>query len=217
MNLSQTLAAKKAATAQNLPAEKLAIMEKSTNSLKEAKLSSNAIQTGETLPAFKLPDATENEVSLDHFSNDYLVISFYRGGWCPYCNMELKALQNILPELKKLNTDLIAISPETPDHSLTTSEKNELSFSVLSDIDNKYAKKLGLVFQMPEDLRALYHSFNLNVDAHNGNKDYELPMPATFIVNKKREVIYSFVPEDYTERLDPEVILEVIKKQSIPA
>ena len=86
--------------------------------------------------------------------------------------------------------------------------------TVLSDINNVYAKQLGLVFQMPEDLRTLYHSFNLNVDVHNGNKEYELPMPATYIINKQREIIYSFVPEDYTERLDPNTILSSIKKQS---
>jgi len=153
----------------------------------------------------------QNKVSLTSFDSEFLVISFYRGGWCPYCNLELKALQEILPELKELGADLIAVTPETPDNSLTTSEKNELSFSVLSDVNNTYAKSLGLVFQMPENLRELYHSFNLNVDVHNGNKDYELPMPATFIVNEQREIIYSFVPEDYTERLEPEIILNFLK------
>ncbi|OEK08943.1 alkyl hydroperoxide reductase [Flavivirga aquatica] len=217
MNLSQILSEKKAGAAQNIPAEKWAIMENSTNILKEAKLSLNAVKTGDILPVFNLPNANNTNIKLEDFNNEYLVISFYRGGWCPYCNIELRALQNILPELKKLNAELIAISPETPDNSLTTTEKNELSFNVLSDIDNKYAKSLGLVFQMPEDLRALYHSFNLNVDAHNGNKDYELPMPATYIINRQKEIIYSFVPEDYTERLEPEVVLEIIKKQSISA
>ena len=186
-------------------------MEASTNVLIKESLSVKAIQTGNILPAFQLPDATNNIKSLTSYKNKFLVISFYRGGWCPYCNMELKALQEILPELKTLDADLIAISPETPDNSLTTSEKNNLSFSVLSDIDNKYAKSLGLVFQMPEDLRELYHSFNLNVDEHNGNKDYELPMPATYVLNEKREIIHSFTSEDYRDRLEPSTILEVIR------
>ncbi len=213
MNLSKTLAEKKATTIKNLAPEKWAIMESSTNALKQASLSTKALQKGELLPDFNLPDINKNLISLKKFKNDFLVISFYRGGWCPYCNLELRALQNILPQLEELNTELIAISPETPDNSLTTSEKNELSFSVLSDTNNLYAKSLGLVFQMPEDLRELYHSFSLNVDAHNGNKEYELPMPATYIVNKHREIIYSFTPEDYTERLDPENILNIIQKK----
>ena len=128
--------------------------------------------------------------------------------------MELQALQGILPELDKFDAGLVAISPETPDNSLTTSEKNEISFSILSDLNNTYAKSLGLVFKMPEELQELYSgAFNIHVDVHNGNEDYELPMPATYVVNEKREIIYSFTPEDYTERLDPEVILKVLKEQ----
>lgn len=213
MSLSEVLLAKKNATAQNLAPEKYAIMQASTEALIKESLSTKALQKGSKLPSFDLLNAKENKVNLESFKSKFLVVSFYRGGWCPYCNVELKALQNILPELKELEADLIAISPETPDNSLTTSEKNELSFAVLSDVGNTYAKSLGLVFQMPEDLRALYHSFNLNVDAHNGNKDYELPMPATYVVNAEREVIYSFISEDYTERLEPSTILEVLKKQ----
>jgi len=187
-------------------------MEASTNALIEASLASKAIQTGSVLPSFNLPDVNNKAVSLESFTNKFLIVTFYRGGWCPYCNLELKAFQEILPDLKKLDAGLIAISPETPDNSLTTSEKNELSFTVLSDIDNLYAKSLGLVFQMPEDLRELYHSFNLNVDVHNGNKDYELPMPATYVLNAQREIIYSFTPEDYRDRLEPKTILEVLHK-----
>ena len=211
MKLSDKLAQKKQATIQNISNEKWEIMEKSTNSLKEAKLSENAVKKGDLFPDFNLVNINNKCVKISDFKYEYLVISFYRGGWCPYCNMELKALQSILPELKKLNTELIAISPEKPDNSLTTTEKNELSFTVLSDVDNKYAKLLGLVFQMPEDLRKLYHSFDIYVDMHNGNKDYELPMPATYIINKQKEVVYNFIPEDYTERLDPEKILRIIK------
>ena len=125
--------------------------------------------------------------------------------------MELKALQGIIPQLKAHNTALVAISPETPDHSLTTTQKNELSFEVLSDVNNTYAKSIGLVFQLPEDLRNVYHTFGIEVDKHNGNGDYELPMPATYAINRNSEIIHSFVPEDYTERLDPEMILEAIK------
>lgn len=215
MNLSKSLTERKATNKQNIPAEKWTIMEASTNKLKAQSLSTKALQTGDTLPSFTLPNVNNKNTSLTDFKEDFLVISFYRGGWCPFCNMELRALQNILPQLSKLNTALVAISPETPDNSLTTSKKNELTFSVLSDLENQYAKSLGLVFQLPKDLRAVYHSFNLDVDKHNGNKDYELPMPATYIVNKERKVIYSYVPEDYTERLDPEKVLSIISEVTL--
>ncbi len=214
MNLSKILSDIKLKNAQNIPAEKWEIMERSTNQLKENALGAKAIGKGAVFPPFTLPDINGKKKHLIDFNNDFLIISFYRGGWCPFCNLELKALQNIIPELNKLNTDLVAITPETPDNSLSTSEKNELSFSVLSDIDNTYAKSLGLVFELPKDLIAVYKSFNINLDKHNNNQDYELPMPATYILNKDKKIIYSFVPEDYTERLDPEAIIEVLKTHS---
>ena len=156
MRLTEKLAEKKEAVLKNIPTEKWEIMESSTKKLKDAKLSYDAIKTGDTITNFNLPDVNNRLVKLTDLKKDYLIISFYRGGWCPYCNLELKALQNILPELSTLNTELVAISPETPDNSLSTSEKNKLTFTVLSDIDNKYAKSLGLVFKMPEDLRSVY-------------------------------------------------------------
>lgn len=211
MSLTNQLAGVKKQTAENVPAESLAIMLKSTEKLQKQHLSENAFKKGDTILPFTLPNINSTKVSLEDITNKFTIISFYRGGWCPYCNLELKALQAILPELTELNTALVAITPETPDNSLTTSEKNKLNFEILSDIDNVYAKSLGLVFQMPENLRELYHSFNLNVDAHNGNKNYELPMPATYIINDQKEIVYSFVPEDYTERLDPTEILDFLK------
>ncbi|MDW7694526.1 peroxiredoxin-like family protein [Flammeovirgaceae bacterium SG7u.111] len=214
MSLTDQLSERRNNSAKVIPEAKRSIMLKSTADLKSQHLSEKALKTGQILPPFTLKYIEGNDVSLEHFKSQFLVISFYRGGWCPYCNMELKALQNILPELTALNSELIAITPETPDNSLTTLEKNELTFAVLSDIDNTYAKSLGLVFQLPEDLQGVYKDFGIEVDKHNGNNDFELPMPATYIVNKDREVIYSFVPEDYTERLEPETILEVIKNQN---
>ncbi|WP_250149107.1 peroxiredoxin-like family protein [Flagellimonas sp. 389] len=156
-------------------------MQQSKEELLNANISDKAIKADDILPDFQLPDEHGNPVSLNEIlQNEYLIISFYRGGWCPYCNLELGALQQHLEEFKQLGADLVAISPETPDNSLTTSEKNELQFKILSDINNTYAKKLNLVFQMPENLRDVYDSFGLHVDKHNGNTDYELPIPATY-------------------------------------
>jgi peroxiredoxin len=161
---------------------------------------------------FTLPNALGKNVSFaERVQKGKVVISFYRGGWCPYCNMELRALQEILPEIESLNSSLMAISPEVPDESLNTSEKNELSFDVLSDIDNKLAKEIGLVFQMPADLREVYQTFNIDVSKHNGNEDYELPLSATYVVNQNGIIEYAFGSEDYTERADPQEILKSLK------
>ncbi len=212
MSLTEDLLAKKNAGIANIPAEKYQVMKGATEALIEQKLSNNALKTGDQMLNFELPNSTDNLVSFKDLKGEgSLVISFYRGGWCPYCNLELKALQNVLPQLKELNTNLVAITPETPDNSLTTSEKNELSFEVLSDIDNSFAKELGLVFKMPDDLVDVYNEFNLDIEKYNGNKNFELPMPATYVVDNSGKITYSFVPEDYTQRLDPEDILKALK------
>lgn len=208
MKLTQILTEKKEKAIVNIPKEKYSVMSASTEKLKEQKLSEGALKVGAKLPPFALTDPNGNTVkSEDLLAKGKIILTFYRGGWCPYCNLELKALQDHYQEFEQLNALLVAISPETPDNSLTTAEKNDLKFPVLSDIGNEYAKKLGLVFKMPTDLQDVYSGFGLDVAKHNGNKDFELPMPATFIVEKDGTVLKAFVPEDYTERLDPADIL----------
>ncbi len=214
MNLTQELKAKRENSANTIPEDKYTVMQQSTRALLDAKISNKALQSGDVLPDFELPDENQHTVHLNDVLQDkYLIVSFYRGGWCPYCNMELRALQQLSDEFKNLGADLVAISPETPDNSMTTSEKNGLKFKILSDIDNIYAKQLNLAFQMPGELREVYHSFGLHVDKHNGNTNYELPMPATYIVDHNKKIIHHFVPEDYTQRLDPEEISSFLKNQ----
>ena len=215
MILTEELQQRRENSAKSIPTEKYSVMQQSTRSLLDQEISKSAAQTGDTLPSFSLPDEHGNQVEVkDLLENNYLIISFYRGGWCPYCNMELRALQQLSNEFKAQGANLVAISPETPDNSLNTYEKNSLGFKILSDINNAYAKELNLTFQMPEDLREVYHSFGLHVDQHNGNTDYELPMPATYVVDSNMKIIHHFVPEDYTQRLDPEEILGFLKQRN---
>ncbi|MEM6525272.1 MAG: peroxiredoxin-like family protein [Bacteroidota bacterium] len=212
MSLAQELESRRLASSSKIPKDKYEVMQASTLELQNAQLSAQAFKTGQTIPAFELPNVHRNKVSsVDLLKNGPLVISFYRGGWCPYCNMELRALQSELDTIRATGGQLVAISPEMPDHSLSTSEKNELSFEVLSDLNNQYAKQLGLVFQLPENLREVYHSFNIDVPKHNGNTHYELPMPATYLVDEKGKIIFDFVPEDYTYRLEPQKVVRVLQ------
>lgn len=203
MTLTEKLAEANKQNRNKIPSEALEIMDKAINSLKETHISKNAINLNDTFPNATLLNIKGHKKEINSLKGEKAtVISFYRGGWCPYCNIELQALQNALPEFKALGANLIAITPETPDNSLTTSEKNALTFEVLSDLNNTLSKNIGLVFQMPKDLQELYSKFGLHVDKHNQNDDFELPLAATFVIDNNNIVKYAYVNEDYTKRAD---------------
>ena len=199
---------------QRVPEEIQKVMLQATRNLEDSALSKNALHVNDTAKDFSLPNALGKEVTLSNVlaDNDFVVLNFYRGVWCPYCNLELKALQNIHNELTELGAALIAISPQSPDASLTTKEKNELSFEVLSDANNATAKAYGLVFSLAEELRPIYESFGIDIPGNNQEESYEIPMPATYVINKKGKIIFAFIDEDYTKRSEPEAILDAIKK-----
>ncbi|VEP15039.1 Peroxiredoxin [Hyella patelloides LEGE 07179] len=214
MNLTQELNALKANFSANQPETIKSVMAKATTDLINTKIAENSLSTGQKIPDFTLPNALGKEISLNSLlAKGAVVISFYRGGWCPYCNLELRALQEILPQIEAKGATLVAISPETPDHSLSTKEKNELSFEVLSDRANIVAKQLGLVFTLPESLRPIYSNFGIDIPAYNDDFTFELPLPATYVVAADGTVIYSFAHADYTQRLDPQEIINALDRQ----
>ncbi len=214
--LNMTLATQLQAFENNMkgqiPTEVFAAMKQATADLKVTDITAKVPQVGEAFTDFQLPDHTGADFTLsDLVAQGPLVISFYRGGWCLYCNITLQALQQKLPEFKALGAQLVAITPELPDHSLSTIEKNNLLFPVLTDKDNTLAKQLGLVFQLPENIQALYADFGLDVTSHNGNSDFELPLAATFVVGDDGLIKYVFADADYTKRAEPSDILAALK------
>jgi len=198
------------------PKEVQEVMLEATKKLESQSLSKDALKINDLAKEFLLSNAIGKQVSLFDTleEHDFVLINFYRGQWCPYCNLELKAFQDINDELIKLNTKLIAISPQSTDSSLSTIEKNELKFEVLSDNNNVVAKEYGLIYSLAEELRPIYLSFGIDIPANNDEESYELPMPATYLINKNKEIVYSFIDEDYTKRCEPQDVLEVIKNYS---
>ena len=196
-----------------IPENVMDIILKASAKLIAQNLEARALKKGDALPSFELTDALGEKRSSDQLlKSGHMVISFYRGGWCPYCHLELRALQKVLPEIKANNATLLAISPELPNHSLTTHEKNELKFPVLSDPDNLVAKKFGLVFDLDNKLVPLFkENFNLDLVAINGTEKVELPIPATYVVDGEGVIQFAFVQSDYTQRAEPERILEVLR------
>ncbi len=197
------------------PQEVQEIMLAATKKLEDESISKNALKVGDIAKDFTLLNAVGNSVSLDDVisENEFVIVSFYRGTWCAYCNMELRALQLRNDEFKKLSAKIVAISPQSPDASMTTKEKNELEFEVLSDSGNKIAKEYGLVFSLAHELRPIYKSFGIDIPSNNKEDSYEIPMPATYLLNKNKEIIFSFIDEDYTKRCEPQDIIDAIKSQ----
>ena len=141
-----------------------------------------------------------------------MVLNFYRGGWCPFCNLELQTLQARLPEIKALGATLVGISPETPDNSLTAIEKHQLEFEVLSDVGNKTARKFGLLFTVYEEMRPLYLKWGLDVPASNGDDSWELPVPATYVIDRNAVVHAAHVDKDYTKRMEPDEVIAALQE-----
>jgi peroxiredoxin len=171
------------------------------------------LKEGAQVPDFTLPDALGNAVTLSHLlMQGPVVISFYRGEWCPYCNLELRAYQRVLPQLQELGASLVAISPQTPDHSLSLVEKQQLTFTVLSDVGNQVAREYGLVFTIDEAVRAAHKRIGANLPAFNGDDLWELPMAGTYLVDQSGTIRLAFVDPDFSRRLDPSVVIERIKE-----
>lgn len=192
-----------------------AVMSQATRNLADSGITDNSLKVGNKVPNFILPNALGVPVELQKLlQSGSVIISFYRGQWCPYCNLELRAFQEYLPEIQSLGASLVAISPQTPDNSLSTVEKNELTFEVLSDVGNQVARQFGLVFTLPEELRPIYQEFGIDVPAHNGDTTFDLPISATYIIASDGTVIYAFVDPDYTKRLEPKLVVEALHQAS---
>jgi len=146
-----------------------------------------------------------------------VIVTFYRGGWCPYCNLELKAFQKILPDITAAGATLVAISPEKPDDTLSTAEKNALSFEVLSDVGQKVGRAFGLVYTFSDELKRAYQEFGRDIPATTGADEWALPISATYIIGRDGTIIYAYTDADYRDRADPEEVLMFLKEASVPA
>ena len=172
---------------------------------------SKAIQPGQKLPEFRMQNAVGKEVSSSELlSRGPVLLTFYRGEWCPYCNLAVAALQKHVEDFKARGVTLVAISPELPNHSLTMTEKNNLKFDVLTDEGNKFAAKLGILFQQPDSLRAVFEIFGRDMKEWNGDDSLIVPVPATILVDQEGVVRNTFIDPDYTKRCEPTTALKWI-------
>lgn len=211
--LTAQLSELKAGFKQRAAPERVALMEASTALLKAGGIEKRALNVGDAAPDITLPDALGNAVRLhDLWRRGPLVLVFYRGGWCPYCNLELRAWQSELPALENLGGSLVAISPQTPDNSLTTAEKNSLAFPVLSDSALAAAEAFGIAFTLHPELVDLYTTFGNDLPELNGNGKWVLPLPATYVIDRDGRIVFAHIDADYRERADPKDVLRSVAK-----
>ncbi len=160
-----------------------------------------SLGVGDTAPDFELPNASGGTVRLSELlRSGPVVLAFYRGSWCPYCNTELRGLQQALPQVEAARARLIAVSPQTPDSSMTIRDRQRLTFPVLSDAGNRVARTFGLVFRVDAGVRDKYREAGIDLVRSNGDDSWELPVPATYVVAPDGTITYAFVEADYTRR-----------------
>ncbi|MFZ2144577.1 MAG: peroxiredoxin-like family protein [Xanthobacteraceae bacterium] len=219
MSLREQLAEYRADWRKRVPADRQAIMERHIEQLRTGVIARTMLKVGDRAPEFMLRNAKGEIVDIGALrKKGPVIVTFYRGGWCPYCNLELKAFQESLPEIKAAGAWLVAISPEKPDDTLSTAEKNALAFEVLSDVGQKVGRAFGLVYQFTEELRSAYRGFGRNIPAHNGTPgEWALPVSATYVIDRNGTIIYAYTDVDYRDRADPRDVLDFLTSKAAAA
>jgi peroxiredoxin len=204
----------KAAAAEHLPADVLEVFDHSIEDFLAQGVPAEAVTTGDHLEPFTLDDATGTAVSLAELVEaGPAVIVFYRGGWCPYCNLALRTYQReLLPELDIFGARLVAISPQSPDQSLSTAQKAELAFTVLSDPGSRVARSIGIAFQQADEVLAAQRQLGLDLAQVNAEGSTQLPRPTVLIVDQNRTVRFVDVQPDYTARTEVADILTALTR-----
>jgi peroxiredoxin len=218
MSLKEQLAEYRAGWFKRVPVERQAIMERHIAELRSG-LVKTALKAGDRAPAIVLGSAKGKTVDVSALlKHGPVIVTFYRGGWCPYCNLELRAFQQVLPDITAAGASLVAISPEKPDDTLSTAEKNALGFEVLSDIGQKVGRAFGLVYDFSDELKSAYNGFGQDIPARNGaTEEWALPISATYVIDRDGAIIYAYTDADYRDRADPADVLTVLKTMAAAA
>ncbi|MEU6665945.1 peroxiredoxin-like family protein [Streptomyces sp. NPDC046727] len=196
---------------QQIPAEVRQVMQRAGQELADSGQADRALTAGDRAPRFRLPSATGATVALDDLlATGPVALTFYRGAWCPYCNIALRALQRHHADITARGARLVAVSPQIPDESLSLTEKHDLAFDVLSDIGSDTAKQYGLAFDLPDDLAAVYDRLGFDLQRVNDGHPRTLPLPATYVIDRAGTIRWAFVNSDYTARAEPADILAAL-------
>ncbi|KGM32273.1 peroxiredoxin-like family protein [Inquilinus limosus] len=196
----------------NVPPSVIETMHRATAELVASGAADRALKAGDKAPSFALKDSDGSVVnSVALLARGPLIISFYRGVWCPYCNMELQALEAARPEFERLGAALVAISPQTAPNSRKSARQNGLSFPILSDPKGEVAAAFGLRFRLPDYLVELYRNLKNDLPTFNDDPSWTLPMPGRYLIGQDGTILTADVNPDYTIRPEPEALLPALR------
>ena len=216
--LKEDLDARRAEFLRTAPADKAAAFQRGVDELAASGIAARAPKAGDLAPDFAVANARGTEVRLSALlARGPVVLTFYRGGWCPYCNLQLRAYQAALPQFKAAGATLVAISPERPDDTLSTAEKNALQFEVLSDARGEVGAAYGLYFELSPELQALYNAGGNDLARRNADGRWHLPIPATFVIAPDGRVAAAFVDVEYRNRAEPADLLAALNAATAKA
>ncbi len=210
--LDSLLNEKRVAFSNTASEDKKQVYNDGLESVKNSGILDKALNIGDKAPDFILNNQKGEPVTLyNELKNGPVILTWYRGGWCPYCNITLHYLQERLPDFRKAGASLMALTPELPDQSLSTTEKHNLEFLVLSDVANKIGKQYGVVFQLTQEVADIYQkAFGLH--KYNGDESNELPLAATYVIDQNGIIQYAFLDADYRNRAEPDEIVAALAK-----
>ena len=213
--LSSQLEEKASQSRNRMPAPMLDTFKKGIESVRATGVEKNAKQVGDAAVDAQLAGWDGNSVTLSElWKKGPVVLMWYRGGWCPYCSIQLRAMQQSLDQLEGAGATLVVLTPELPEKAKATAEANDLSMVALHDKDNAVAKKYGIVFKLPEAIVPAYRD-RIKLPEFNGNDDMELPLAATYVINQDGKITYAFLDADYKKRAEPSDVVSAVKKATM--
>ena len=209
--LREIYAERKELIAKYVPAEAQAVHAQAVAELKQRNLAANILPVGAKAPHFELQDHDGKLIrSAELLAQGRLVLCFIRGRWCPFCVGQMEAMNLIVPQIEQAGATLVAISPQTVKQSYFMHDQHKLRFPVLSDPGNRVARQFGLTYRVPAAQEAIYRRAFVNLPFANGDDNWELPIPATYIVDRDSTILYASANEDYTERPEPSEIARLL-------
>ncbi|MFE9366071.1 peroxiredoxin-like family protein [Streptomyces sp. NPDC006978] len=217
MGLNTELRAFYTSRQADIPDHIRAIMERAGRELAESGQADQALSVGHRAPDFSLPSADGGTVRLaDLLEAGPVVLTFYRGAWCPYCNLALRSLQQHLDAMTERGARLVAVSPQIADEALSVVQKHALTFDVLSDVGSGTAKQYGLAFDLTDELASVYDGFGMDLHRVNGGHARTLPIPATYVIDQDGIIRWTFVDTDYTTRAEPTDVIAALDALGTP-